>query len=92
MAETIYRAPERVDRLNASAVQKELDKLLNDGANELVFDMTDLKYISSAGLRVLLAAQQRIGDNGSFHLANVPREVKELLDVTGFSAFMKVKA
>ena len=91
MAETTYRSPERVDRLSAGTVQKELEKLLDEGVTEIVFDMTDLKYISSAGLRVLLSAQQRIGDNGSFYLANVSGEVKELLDVTGFSSFMKVK-
>lgn len=91
MAETIYMAPERVDRYSASTVQEELDKLLDEGAKELVFDMANLTYISSAGLRVLLAVQQRIGSEGSFVLANVSDSVKDVLNVTGFAGFMTIR-
>ena len=91
MAQTVYMAPERVDRLSSSSVQKELDKLLDEGVTDLVFDMTNLKYISSAGLRVLLATQQRLSGKGSITLSNIPKSVKELLDVTGFSGFIKTQ-
>ena len=91
MAETVYMAPERVDRFTSSQVQEELDKLLDEGATDLVFDMKNLTYISSAGLRVLLAIQQRIGSNGSLVLANVSEAVKDVLNVTGFSGFMTIR-
>ena len=91
MAETVYMAPERVDRYSASQVQEELDKLMDGGAKELVFDMADMKYISSAGLRVLLATQQRLGSDGSLVLANVPEVVMEVLRSTGFESFMKIR-
>lgn len=91
MAETIYMAPERVDRYSASTVQEELDKLLDEGVKDLVFDMANLTYISSAGLRVLLATQQRIGSEGSFVLTNVSDSVKDVLNVTGFAGFMTIR-
>ncbi len=91
MDKTVYMAPERVDRSSAVTVQEELDKLIEDGALNIVFDMTNLQYISSAGLRVLLATQQRLQEEGSFILTNVPSAVKEILDVTGFSSFLLVK-
>ena len=91
MAQTVYMAPERIDRGSSGKVQEELEKLLDSGVTDLVFDMAELQYISSAGLRVLLATQQRLGDTGSFVLTNVPSAVKEILDVTGFSSFMIMK-
>ena len=92
MSETVYKAPERVDRYSSSDVQKDLDKLIDEGTTDLVFEMTELKYISSAGLRVLLAVKQRLEDKGgSFALMNVSKSVKDLLDVTGFSGFMEIR-
>lgn len=91
MAETIFIAPERIDRLSSGKVQEELDALLDGGVTDLVVDMKDLKYLSSAGLRVLLGVQKRIGKDGTFILANVPGSIRELLDVTGLSAFMKMR-
>lgn len=91
MAQITYKAPERVDRLASNKVQEELDKLVDEGATELIVDMSELQYISSAGLRVLLTVQQRLGEGGSLILTNVPKTVKDVLDVTGFSGFMNIR-
>ena len=91
MERTVYSAPERIDRNSSGDVQDELDEILDSGVTDLVIDMGEVKYLSSAGLRVLVATQKRIGRNGSFTLKNVPDIVKETLDLTGLSSVMPME-
>lgn len=74
----------------------ELDAALEDvlpGAKELILDLRDLEYISSAGLRVLLKAQKSMhGANGAMKLRNVPEDVLEVFDITGFSDFLTIES
>lgn len=55
-----------------------------DGVEELVFDLAEVDYISSAGLRVLLASQKKMAGK-SMKIANAKPAVKEVFDITGFS-------
>ena len=72
----------RIDTLTAP----ELDGALAlDGVEELVFDFADVSYISSAGLRVLLAALKRM-EGRPVTVAHVSAAVREVFDITGFSA------
>ena len=51
-------------------------------------DCTQLQYVSSAGLRVLLMMYKSLADKSRFKLLNVSDEVKEILEVTGFDQFL----
>ncbi len=62
-----------------------------DGVTELVFDFSDLAYVSSAGLRVLLSAQKTMNANGSMVVKNVSDEIQEIFDVTGFSDILNIE-
>ena len=65
----------------------ELEEYLKSGINdisELVFDFEQLEYISSAGLRVLLAAQKQMNRQGSMTIRKVSEPIQEIFDVTGF--------
>ena len=55
-----------------------------DGVEELVFDLAQVDYISSAGLRVLLASQKKMAGK-VMKIANAKPAVKEVFDITGFS-------
>ena len=88
MERTVYMAPERVDTKNKKIVDQELEAILDSGVKELVFDMANMKYISSAGLRILIDKEQKL--DGGFYLAHVPQAVKEILEVTGFTNIMKI--
>lgn len=74
----------------------ELETTLADvlsGARELILDLRDIEYISSAGLRVFLKAQKSMCDtNGAMKLRNVPEAVLEVFDITGFSEFLTIEA
>ena len=91
MNETVYRAPERIDGTSYTKVENELMELIEGGAETIVFDMIDIKYISSAGLRVLLNTHKKLGNSGELVLANVPGAVREILDMTGFSGMLSIR-
>ena len=62
-----------------------------DGVTELTFDFSKLDYISSAGLRVLLAAQKKMNVQGSMKVTNANEIVSEIFDVTGFSDILTLE-
>ena len=80
----------RIDSGNAPQVQGELDALLaEDPGRELVIDASDLAFISSAGLRVLLQASKKLGK--PLTVREVSLEVYEILEMTGFTDLLDVK-
>ena len=73
----------RLDALNSSDVQQALEPLLN-GIKHLRLDLSNLNYISSAGLRVLLFLRQEMEEkNGDMELLHVNQIVMDVFDVTG---------
>ena len=62
-----------------------------DGVSELTFDFSELDYISSAGLRVLLSAQKKMNAQGSMKVTNVNEIVNEIFSVTGFSDILTIE-
>ncbi|MBQ6975498.1 MAG: STAS domain-containing protein, partial [Selenomonadaceae bacterium] len=58
---------------------------------ELIFDFTNLKYIASAGLRVLLTAQKRMNKQGKMKIRNVEDGVMEVFEMTGFADLMDIE-
>ena len=71
----------RVDTITAPELEA---AIVLDGVEELVFDLAQVDYISSAGLRVLLSAQKKMAGK-SMKIANSKPAVKEVFDITGFS-------
>jgi anti-sigma B factor antagonist len=74
----------RLDTLTAPKLDAEIQGAL-DGIKSLVFDFEKLAYISSAGLRILLAAQKIMNKQGTMVIRNAGPEIREIFDVTGFS-------
>ena len=79
----------RLDTVTAPKLEEEVNANL-EGITELVFDFAKLEYISSAGLRVFLAAQKIMNKQGSLTICNTSDEVKEIFDVTGFSDIFNI--
>ena len=73
----------RLDVNSAPQLTEELRQSLAR-AMELVFDLADLRFISSAGLRVLLLAQRQMNLQGRMRLVNVGQAVMDTLEITGF--------
>ena len=82
-----YKLGEELDSFNSQEVQDGLKAILDKGCNA-VLDMTDCKYISSTGLRVLLFTKKMAAMKGqNLCLKSVSPEVKDIMDVTGFTEF-----
>ena len=76
------------------ATAPELEKTLNanlEGITELVLDMEKLFYLSSAGLRVVLAAQKRMNKCGHMTVKNVCAEIMEVFEITGFVDILDIQ-
>lgn len=80
-------------RLDTTTAPKLEEKLRGsvDGVSRLVFDLAKLEYISSAGLRVLLAMQKLMNQQGEMVLQNVNEAVMEVFEVTGFSDILRIE-
>lgn len=80
----------RLDTTTAPQLEAELKENLA-GITNLVFDFSDLEYISSAGLRVLLSAQKTMNKQGSMVVKNSQEAIREIFEVTGFSDILIVE-
>lgn len=78
----------RLDTTTAPQLEAEL---LLDGITELVLDFSELEYISSAGLRVLLSAQKVMSKQGAMILRGVNEEIMEVFEITGFSDILTIE-
>ena len=80
----------RLDTTTAPQLDEVVKNDLN-GITSLVFDLNNLEYISSAGLRVLLAAQKVMNKQGSMVVRNVKDDIMEVFDITGFADILTVE-
>ena len=80
----------RLDTVTAPELEAEL-KDSTEKADALVFDLTKLDYISSAGLRVLLSAHKAMSKKGGMKVTHVNEIVQEVFDVTGFSDILTIE-
>ena len=80
----------RLDTQTAPELENELDSILS-GLKELIFDMTNLEYVSSAGLRVILKAQKVMNAQGSMKLTGVNDSIMEVFDITGFLDILTIE-
>lgn len=80
----------RLDANTAPLLEAEMSGSL-DGVADLTLDFGALEYISSAGLRVLLAAHKRMTKQGGMRLVQVRGAVMDVLDMTGFSDILTIE-
>ena len=88
--ETIIEIVGRLDTITAPALDKTINEDIGDTEN-LVLDVKGMEYISSAGLRVLLAAQKKMQKIGSMKVINVCEEVMEVFEMTGFADILVIE-
>ena len=86
---TIYISG-RIDAVTALELDKNLQATLAN-VIDLTVDLAGVEYVSSAGLRILLKTQKRMDRQGSMKIRNVRENVREVLDMTGFSDFLTIE-
>ena len=80
----------RLDTMSAPELEGELKNSV-EGVTSLIFDIKDLQYISSAGLRVLLSAQKVMNKQGSMVIRGANDDIMEIFEVTGFSDILTIE-
>ena len=82
----LVKAKGRVDSYTAPQLADAFNALTDNGRHKIVFDMSELAFLSSAGLRVLINTQKtcRRYNRGEVILAVVPQRIYEALDLAGF--------
>ncbi len=87
---TIFKLEGRLDTVTAPELEQAIN---NEGETlvNLVLDFGGINYISSAGLRVLLAAQKKMNAQGRMELINVSEDVMDILEMTGFADILEIK-
>lgn len=81
----------RLETATSAAFQKVVDFELEE-IRELKVDMKEVEYVSSAGLRVLLAAKKKMkAKNGSMTVHNVNEEVMQVFEITGFRNILDIR-
>lgn len=80
----------RLDTTTAPQLEAELKQSIADNT-ELILDFAKLEYLSSAGLRVLLAAQKVMNKQGKMVIRNVNDVISEVFEVTGFADILTIE-
>ena len=80
----------RLDTTTAPQLEAEFKQNIN-GVEKLVLDFADLEYLSSAGLRVILAAQKVMNKQGEMIIKNVNDTINEIFEVTGFIDILTIE-
>jgi len=87
---SVIRLEGSFDTTTAQAVQAHLDGLIDGGATTVVVGLGAVEFVSSAGLRVLLATAKRLRPIGALRLFGLNPSVREVFDVSGFSTIIPI--
>ena len=87
----------RLDAMHAPQLKQEIDRLFDQGRYRLVLDFSELEYVASPGLRVLIEARKRARDwkitdleGGDVRIAGLPSRIREVFDLTGFTSLFEI--
>lgn len=80
-----------LDTQTSPDAQTQLTQLIEDGDKKILVNFEKLHYISSAGLRILLAAAKQLKTaDGELRICDLNEVVKEVFDISGFSTIFKI--
>ncbi|MCF8297348.1 MAG: STAS domain-containing protein [Saprospiraceae bacterium] len=83
----------RLDTTNYNEIEKKFDELIRNNEVKLLVDCTNLSYISSSGLRVLLKSLKAINAaKGKFILCALQENINEVFEISGFSSIFEICA
>ena len=80
----------RLDSVTSPQLEEVTSKEL-EGITDLTFDFSELEYISSAGLRVILISQKTMNVQGKMRVTGMNQEVRDIFEVTGFVDIIDVE-
>jgi len=90
--ETIMSLSGQLDTLTATDFEKEIHNILANNVLSVILDGSELTYVSSAGLRLLLTLQKGMtAKGGTLRLRNIKEDIMEIFNITGFSSILTIE-
>ena len=90
--QTIVTLKGRMDTLSSKEFEQEIQSLLEESNLNLCLDCDELTYISSSGLRIFMTLLKHVNNtNGKLVVIKMRQEVKDVFDMTGFSALFDIR-
>ena len=86
----VFKLEGKIDTITSRDLAKEINSVL-DSLSLLLLDFDKVEYISSAGIRVLVAAKKSMSNRGEVKVTNVKDNVKDIFDVTGLSVILGIE-
>ncbi len=87
----------RLDAMTAPRLKEQIDQLFAQQRYRIVLDLTDLDYVASPGLRIMIEARKRAREwkftdmeGGDVRIAGIPPRIKEVFDLTGFTSLFQI--
>lgn len=89
---TIIKTDKRIDTMNASQFEKDIESALEEQGVDLEMDCDELSYMASSGLRIIQKTMRTVMmKKGQFKITNVSPEIYKVLAMTGFTKFMTIE-
>ena len=82
---------ERVDTTNAGDLTETLRTMVGQDVSKVVMEASNLEYLSSAGLRAIVFAKQKIGQGLDVILVGAKEEIADVIKMTGFDSFVTIQ-
>lgn len=80
----------RIDTLTAPELESKFREIEND-ADKVIFDMHEVEYISSAGMRVIVAAHRAMTPKNGLVLKGLTKNVSTIINLTGFNNVLNIE-
>ncbi|MFI3249911.1 MAG: STAS domain-containing protein [Eubacteriales bacterium] len=77
----------RLDGISAPKLDAEC-KIIGEEVKKIIIEMKDLRFVASAGLRVILKLQKTMNKQGSMEIHNVKEEIMDVFELTGFAGIL----
>ncbi len=79
-----------LDTATSPEVEKTINECIENGDLKFIFNFENTKYMSSSGLRVLLATAKKLKNKGELKITNLNSVIEEVFDISGFSSILNV--
>ena len=87
----IVRLTGRIDATSATQLEKEIEKLIEQGDKEIALDFRKVNYLSSAGMRLLLSGSKKLKKGGgNLAIFCLQEEVMDIIKMAGFEKILRI--
>lgn len=87
---TVVHVSGKIDAATSDDLEDTFMDLIGEGEVRIILELENTSYISSAGLRVLVVVTKTLYDSGQFCLCNTNDNVREIIEMAGFTSFMTI--